>query len=71
MSQRLHDLPEPPPANELGYAAYSGWACCWCGKSLLGMRGTVSAGISRGRQGAHVLDMEVYCCPDCAAARRR
>ena len=54
--------PDPPRATELGYEAYSGRACCWCGKPL--RHGAVSAGISRGRIGAVVLDVEVYACPD-------
>ena len=29
----------------------------------------VSAGIARGRSGAHILDVEVYACPDCVDAR--
>lgn len=56
--------PEPPPTSQLSHAQYSGRACCWCGKAL--WRGAVSAGIARGRQGAHTLDIEVYACPDCA-----
>lgn len=60
----MRRLPTPPPATELGYEAYSGRACCWCGKPLTS--GAVSAGISRGSQGAHVLDIEVYACPSCA-----
>lgn len=52
----------PPPTAELSYAQYSGWACCWCGTQL--RHGAVSAGIARGRDGAHVLDVEVYACPD-------
>ena len=59
-------LPSPRPVSELTYEQYSGRACCWCGTPL--QSGAVSAGISRGRQGAHVLDIEVYACPDCAAA---
>ena len=55
---------QPPPATELGYEAYSGRACCWCGRKL--WSGAVSAGISRGREGAVVLDIEVYACPCCA-----
>lgn len=60
--------PEPPPATELNYTQYSGRACCWCGKSLLDVTGVKSAGIARGSSGVHVLDIEVYACPDCAAA---
>ncbi|MGW4728831.1 hypothetical protein ACWEQC_06570 [Streptomyces shenzhenensis] len=62
--------PEPPPAASLTYAQYSGWACCWCAKSLLDVIGAVSAGIARGREGVHVLDVEVYACPDCAGHSR-
>lgn len=54
--------PDPPPATELGREAYSGRACCWCGTAL--WHGAVSAGISRGSEGAHVLDNEVFACPD-------
>jgi len=57
--------PEPRPVDELNYEQYSGRACCWCGKPL--WRGAVSAGISRGSSGAHVLDSEVFACPDCAS----
>ena len=58
---------QPPPVSDLSYAQYSGWACCWCGTQL--RHGAVSAGIARGRSGAHILDIEVYACPDCADAR--
>jgi hypothetical protein len=60
--RKLHAL--PPPADQLNYEQYSGRACCWCGKRLTS--GAVSAGISRGSQGAHVLDIEVYACSLCA-----
>ncbi|MFB7499291.1 hypothetical protein ACFC09_32170 [Streptomyces sp. NPDC056161] len=53
------------PAASLTYAHYSGWACCWCGKSLLDITGAQSTGLARGRSGAHVLDNEVYACPTC------
>ncbi|MGW4728073.1 hypothetical protein ACWEQC_02520 [Streptomyces shenzhenensis] len=62
---------EPPPAASLTYAQYSGWACCWCAKSLLNVIGAVSAGIAHGREGVHVLDVEVYACPDCAPKHNR
>ncbi|MFC8201265.1 hypothetical protein ACFUTV_38595 [Streptomyces sp. NPDC057298] len=62
--------PKPPPATQLTYAQYSGWDCCWCGKRM--WRGAVSAGISRGSQGACVLDIEVYACgPRCPQRPRR
>lgn len=54
----------PPPTADLSYEQHAGRACCWCGKTLSGR--AVSAGISRGRIGAHVLDTEVYACPECA-----
>ncbi|MGD1220018.1 hypothetical protein AB9Q10_16495 [Streptomyces krungchingensis] len=58
--------PSPPPVERLTYAQYSGWACCWCTKKL--WHGAVSAGISRGSSGAHVLDIEVYAHPECIPA---
>lgn len=54
-------LPEPPPYRELTYHQRTGWACCWCGASLL-RAGGVPAGRARGRSGAHVLDVDVYAC---------
>ena len=57
-------LPAPPPVIGLTYAQCAGWACCFCGAALTS--GAVSAGISRGRLGAHTLDTEVYACPECA-----
>jgi len=51
----------PPPVDQLNYEQYSGRACCYCGTKLTS--GAASAGISRGSQGAHVLDIEVYACP--------
>ncbi|MFD1659993.1 hypothetical protein ACFSL4_17770 [Streptomyces caeni] len=57
----------PPPVSALTREQYAGRACCWCGTRL--WRGAVSAGIARGRQGAHVLDAEVWACPACAEAR--
>ncbi|GGN59892.1 hypothetical protein GCM10011579_024470 [Streptomyces albiflavescens] len=55
-----------PSALALTRPQYSGWACVWCGKRL--SSGAVSAGIARGSCGAHVLDIEVYACPDCHSA---
>jgi len=52
-----------PPASSLTRAQHDGHACVWCGKKL--WQGATSAGIARGRSGAHVLDIEVYACPDC------
>jgi hypothetical protein len=56
-----------PPAFELTAEQYAGRSCCWCARVLT--HGAVSAGIARGRLGAHVLDVEVYACPGCAADR--
>jgi len=53
-----------PSAESLTYGQSAGWNCVWCGTKLTS--GAVSAGVARGRQGAHVLDIEVYACPDCA-----
>ncbi|WP_328426066.1 hypothetical protein [Streptomyces sp. NBC_00443] len=65
-------IPKPPAAAELNRAQYSGWACCWCATSLLGVSGVISAGIAEGRMGAHVLDTEVYACgPRCPQRPRR
>ena len=52
-----------PSARDLTGAQHDGHACVWCGKPL--RRGAVSAGIARGKSGAHVLDVEVFACPDC------
>ncbi|WP_413754779.1 hypothetical protein [Streptomyces sp. MMBL 11-3] len=60
----MRRLLPPPPADQLRLEAYSGWACCFCGTKLT--TGAVSAGISRGSVGAHVLDVEVWACPGCA-----
>jgi len=60
-----------PPATALTRAQYSGWACCWCGTSLLG-RDARSAGRAEGSAGAHDLSVEVYECePRCPKRRRR
>lgn len=56
-----------PPTSQLTYEQYSGRACCWCARPLT--TGAVSAGISRGRHAAHILDTEVYACPACASER--
>lgn len=61
--------PEPPSAVNLNGEQYAGRACCWCAKAL--WHGAVSAGIARGRCGAHVLDIEVYACPDCSKISTR
>lgn len=55
---------ELPPVEQLSYGQYNGLACVWCGIRLT--QGAVSAGTARGSSGAHILDTEVYACPDCA-----
>jgi hypothetical protein len=57
--------PKPPPVTELTKAQHDGWACCWCGMSLL-KQGGRSAGRAEGSAGAHDLSVEVYeCGPRC------
>lgn len=51
-----------PPIEELAPGVDRGWNCVWCGKRL--DVGAVVAGWSRGRSGAHVLDCEVWACPN-------
>lgn len=62
--------PRPiPPAGDLSWEQYAGRACVWCGQPLT--VGGRSVGIARGREGVHVLDVEVYagpCCPDGGSA---
>lgn len=53
-----------PAAGDLSWEQYAGRACVWCGKPLT--VGARSVGTARGREGVHVLDIEVYagpCCP--------
>lgn len=57
---RCQDAPIPP-ARELSYDAYWGWACYACGKRLT--TGAVLRGRARGREGAVVLDVDVWACP--------
>lgn len=57
---------ELPPVEQLSYGQYNGTACVWCSTKLT--TGAVSAGIARGQSGAHILDTEVFACPDCAPA---
>jgi hypothetical protein len=53
--------PKIPPADELTYAQHQGWACVYCGASL--MQGGVSVGRAFAQlQGVHTLDIEVYAC---------
>ncbi|MDH6522596.1 hypothetical protein M2163_000894 [Streptomyces sp. SAI-135] len=54
-------LPRPRPAIELSGEQDAGRACCYCATPLTS--GAVSAGISYGSIGVHVVDIEVYACP--------
>jgi hypothetical protein len=53
-----------PPAPDLTWAQYSGWACVFCRVRL--SKGAVSAGRAEGSCGAHDLSVEVFACPSCA-----
>jgi len=56
----------PLPALEtLTWDQAKGRACVWCRQQLT--TGAVSAGTIRDRDGAHVLDTEVWACPPCDA----
>jgi hypothetical protein len=65
--------PQLPPARELTYAQYQGWACALCGAPL---RDAISLGrATSDLDTAHPLDIEVYGCkpmcdPDVHAGRR-
>ncbi|WP_338671468.1 hypothetical protein V1460_00575 [Streptomyces sp. SCSIO 30461] len=50
-----------PPVSELNWNQYKGRACFACGKALT--VGAVNPGRARGRQGVHVLDVDVWACP--------
>lgn len=50
-----------PDAGDLSWEQYAGRACFACGRQLT--VGAVSCGRATGRQGAHVLDVEVWSCP--------
>ncbi|MEU0659650.1 hypothetical protein [Streptomyces lavendulocolor] len=53
-----------PPPEELTFGQYKGWNCVWCGGAI--EHGGRLVGITRGTNGAHDLDSEVYagpCCP--------
>jgi hypothetical protein len=53
-----------PDVEELTVGQYAGWNCVWCGAAI--PTGARLVGVSRGRDGAHVLDTPVYagrCCP--------
>ncbi|MGW2580638.1 hypothetical protein ACWCYZ_04740 [Streptomyces virginiae] len=51
-----------PEVYGLPWEQSSGRACVACGKPLTA--GAVSRGHLRGRHGVHVLDVEVWCCPE-------
>ncbi|MFI7890835.1 hypothetical protein ACIFUY_06180 [Streptomyces sp. CACIS-1.16CA] len=52
-----------PPLAGLTWDQAAGRACVWCKRPL--DRGAVSAGVIEGRDGAHVLDTEVWAGPCC------
>jgi hypothetical protein len=55
---------EIPDVYALTYGQSAGTHCVWCAKLLTS--GARQVGISRGRDGVHVLDAPVYagpCCP--------
>jgi hypothetical protein len=52
---------EIPPAAALKYGQALGWDCYACGKTLT--TGAIHVGRAVGRDGAHVLDCDVYACP--------
>jgi hypothetical protein len=57
---------ELPPVEQLSSGQYRGLNCVWCAVKLT--TGAVSAGTARGQSGAHILDTEVWSCPNCASA---
>ncbi|WP_432136849.1 hypothetical protein [Streptomyces sp. bgisy154] len=58
-----------PDAATLPRAVYSGWACVWCGSSLMNVLAE-RAGRARA-QGRPHLDVDVYQCPRSVGCRRR
>jgi hypothetical protein len=55
---------EIPPPEKLTVGQYKGWNCVWCGQPI--PTGGRLVGVTRGQDGAHCLDNEVYagpCCP--------
>ncbi|MFF3431244.1 hypothetical protein [Streptomyces sp. NPDC002602] len=67
MSQHCDTLPLPASVSDLSQDQYMGRACVSCGRPLTG--GAVPRGVVAGRQGACVLDTEVWSCPAPAAVR--
>ncbi|MBT2450923.1 hypothetical protein J7F03_28385 [Streptomyces sp. ISL-43] len=57
-----HRRPLPASVSELSHGQHLGRACVACGRLLT--TGAVSRGTIRGRQGVHVLDVEVWSCPN-------
>lgn len=51
-----------PAAGDLSWEAYAGRACYACGKRLT--TGAIHVGRAVGHSGVHVLDTDVYACPD-------
>lgn len=61
VAARCQDVPLPS-AHGLVWDQAAGRACVACGKRLT--TGAISRGLVHGRHGVHVLDTEVWCCPD-------
>ncbi|MER6235974.1 hypothetical protein ABT185_07840 [Streptomyces clavifer] len=63
-------VPRPLPAlGALTWDQSAGRACVWCAEPLT--TGAVHAGVIRERDGAHVLDTEVWAHPLCDAGESR
>lgn len=54
-----------PPATDLNRRQYDGYACAFCGVSLV--EGAVPAGRATGWIGAYDMSVDVYACRPCAA----
>ncbi|WP_332758262.1 hypothetical protein [Streptomyces sp. MT206] len=57
-----HLKPLPHSVSELSHGQLLGRECVSCGRQLT--TGAVPRGVVPGRQGVHVLDAEVWSCPD-------
>jgi hypothetical protein len=67
VTRRCDRTPLPESVSALSHDQYLGRACVACGRQLT--TGAVPRGVIPGRQGAHVLDVEVWSCPAPGAAR--
>lgn len=52
----------PGSTRDLPGESYSGRACCICGRLLT--HGGIPRGTVKGQSGVHVLNVEVWSCPD-------